>query len=109
MVVVLFFGELKGGCEKFLNVLILLMDGQQFLDLKVMFLEEVVVLLFQFGVKVFVVGVGDQFLCDELRLIVEKDCDIFIVNDFDDLFMKFYEIVCIVCDVVESKCFRGVV
>lgn len=27
MVVVLFFGELKGGCEKFLNVLILLMDG----------------------------------------------------------------------------------
>lgn len=103
MAAVSLFGELKGEREKLPNVLILLTDGQQSSDLKATPLEEAVVPLFQLGVKVFAVGVGDQFSRDELRLIVEKDRDIFTVNDFDDLLTKSHEIARTACDAAENS------
>ena len=108
MAAVSLFGELKGDRAKLPNVLILLTDGKQSSDPRAKPLEEAILPLFQLGVKVFAVGVGDQFSRDELRLIVEKDQDIFTVNDFDDLLTKSHEIARAACEEAESKYIRTV-
>lgn len=96
------FDTLKGERAKLPNVLILLTDGKQNSDPRATPLEEAVLPLFQLGVKVFAVGVGDQISRDELRLIVEKDQDIFTVDDFDDLLAKSHQIARAACDEVKA-------
>ena len=102
MAAVELFGTIKGERAKLPNVLILLTDGKQNSDPRATPLEDAVLPLFQLGVKVFAVGVGDQISRDELRLIVEKDRDIFTVDDFDDLLAKSHQIARAACDEVQS-------
>ena len=96
------FGTIKGERAKLPNVLILLTDGKQNSDPRATPLEEAVLPLFQLGVKVFAVGVGDQISRDQLRLIVEKDQDIFTLDDFDDLLAKSHQIARAACDEVKA-------
>ena len=96
------FDTIKGERAKLPKVLILLTDGKQNSDPRATPLEEAVLPLFQLGVKVFAVGVGDQISRDELRLIVEKDQDIFTVDDFDDLLAKSHQIARAACDEVKA-------
>ena len=96
------FSDLKGERAKLPNVLILLTDGKQNSDPRATPLEEAVLPLFQLGVKIFAVGVGEQFSRDELRLIVEKDQDIFAVNDFDELLANSHKIARTACDEVKT-------
>ena len=102
MAAVELFGTIKGERAKLPNVLILLTDGKQNSDPRATPLEDAVLPLFQLGVKVFAIGVGDQVSRDELRLIVEKDQDIFTVNDFDDLLAKSHQIARATCDEVKA-------
>ena len=102
MAAVELFGTIKGERAKLPNVLILLTDGKQNSDPRATPLEDAVLPLFQLGVKVFAIGVGDQVSRDELRLIVEKDQDIFTVNDFDDLLAKSHQIARATCDKVKA-------
>ncbi|XP_078377620.1 SCO-spondin-like [Oculina patagonica] len=103
MAAVELFSTLKGDRAKLPNVLILLTDGKQNSDPRATPLEEAVLPLFQLGVKVFAVGVGDQISRDELRLIVEKDQDIFTMKDFDDLLAKSHQIARATCDEVKAN------
>ena len=103
------FSAVKGDRAKLPNVLILLTDGRQNSDPRATPLEEAVFPLFQLGVKVFAVGVGDQISRDELRLIVEKDQDIFTMNDFDDLLMRSHEIARVACDEVKASECKSIV
>lgn len=103
MAAVELFGALKGDRARLPNVLILLTDGKQNSDPRATPLEEAVLPLFQLGVKVFAVGVGDQISRDELRLIVEKDHDIFTMKDFDDLLAKSHQIARAACDEVKAN------
>ena len=102
MAAVELFGTIKGERAKLPNVLILLTDGKQNSDPRATPLEDAVLPLFQLGVKMFAIGVGDQVSRDELRLIVEKDQDIFTVNDFDDLLAKSHQIARATCDEVKA-------
>lgn len=102
MAAVELFGTIKGERAKLPNVLILLTDGKQNSDPRATPLEDAVLPLFQLGVKVFAIGVGDQVSRDELRLIVEKEQDIFTVNDFDDLLAKSHQIARATCDEVKA-------
>ena len=92
------FGAVKQARANLPKVLIVLTDGQQSSDPRATPLEEAVLPLLQLGVKVLAVGVGSDVSRDELRSIVEKDEDVFTVDNFDDLLVKSHQIARTACE-----------
>lgn len=79
------FPDARNGVEK---IAIVLTDGHQTHDIGAQSLKEASEPLRRAGVRVIVIGVGGDVSRSELRLMVESDEDVVIVNDFDDLKMK---------------------
>lgn len=92
------YGSIKKARTNLPKVLIVLTDGKQSSDPKATPLHEAVLPLLQLGVKVLAVGVGNDISRDELKLIVERDQDIFTVDDFDDLLVKSHQIARTACE-----------
>ena len=92
------FGAIKQARANLPKILIVLTDGKQSSDSRATPLEEAVSPLLQLGVKVLAVGVGSDVSHDELRLIVERDEDIFTVDNFDELLAKSHGIARFACE-----------
>lgn len=92
------FGSIKQARANLPKVLIVLTDGRQSSDPRATPLDEAVLPLLQLGVKVLAVGIGNDISRDELRLIVEKEQDIFTVDNFDDLLTKSHQIARTACE-----------
>ena len=92
------YGSIKKARTNLPKVLIVLTDGKQSSDPRATPLDEAVLPLLQLGVKVLAVGVGNDISRDELKLIVERDQDIFTVDDFDDLLVKSHQIARTACE-----------
>ena len=91
------FGAIKQARAHLPKVLIVLTDGSQSSDPRATPLDEAVLPLLQLGVKVLAVGVGNDISRDELKLIVEREQDIYTVDDFDDLLAKSQQIARTAC------------
>lgn len=92
------FGAIKHERTNLSKILIVLTDGDQSSDSKATPLDQAVLPLLQLGVKVLAVGVGSDVSRDELRLIVEKEEDIFTMDDFDELLAKSNQIARAACE-----------
>lgn len=91
------FGAIKQERANLSKILIVLINGDQSLDPKVISLDQAVLPLLQLGVRLLAVGIGSDVSRDELRLIVEKDEDIFTVDNFDELLAKSNQIARAAC------------
>ena len=87
------FGAIKQERANLSKILIVLTNG----DPKVTSLDQAILPLLQLGVRLLAVGIGSDVSRDELRLIVEKDEDIFTVDNFDELLAKSNQIARAAC------------
>ena len=87
----------------FPKVMIILTDGVQTKDPDAVPLDQAVAPLHRDGVRVFAVGVGSLADRDELRLMVQRDDDVFLAKNFDDLLKKTYKIAQRTCPA--GKCY----
>jgi len=93
----------------FPKVMIILTDGVQTPDPDAVPLDRAVAPLHRDGVRVFAVGVGSQINKDELRLLVQRDNDVFLATNFDDLLKKTYEIAQRTCPAGKAEIYLFVV
>ena len=85
------------------KVAVILTDGRQTPDPGAVPLSQAIVPLRQLGVKVLVVGVGVEVNRDELKLLVEKEEDLYMAANFDELLQRAKEIAKKTCDVVKPN------
>lgn len=91
------FGVIKQERANLSKILIVLTNGDQSSDPKATSLDQAVLPLLKLGVRLLAVGIGSDVSRDELRLIVEKDEDIFTVDNFDELLAKSNQIARAAC------------
>ena len=91
------FGAIKQERANLSKILIVLTNGGQSSDPKATSLDQAVLPLLKLGVRLLAVGIGSDVSRDELRLIVEKDEDIFTVDNFDELLAKSNQIARAAC------------
>ena len=91
------FGAIKQERANLSKILIVLTNGGQSSDPKATSLDQAVLPLLKLGVRLLAVGIRSDVSRDELRLIVEKDEDIFTVDNFDELLAKSNQIARAAC------------